>query len=110
MKTEKIEIKGSIYRYLDEWRKGEFEFSSGYSKKDFGDSLILTSDYLGARLYICDHTIVINIPVIDTIQPQLAALDAKEKELRAQLAARLIEISTARNNLLALPKEAANGD
>lgn len=53
-------------------------------------------------VFICDHTISIDVDDIDLVSPQLASLDAKEKDLNLKYNQALQHIKVARNNLLAL--------
>lgn len=89
----KVEIKGVIL--YDTARKK-------YIHRDFLQEIHIKAEMFHEYVFICEHTISIDIDDIDLIKPQLDALDAKEKELTFQYKQALEHIKVERNNLLAL--------
>ncbi len=76
---------------------GEVRFISGWFKGMFENGI------LGEYIFIKEHEFEYELPAdFDPIKPQIAALDAKEKELTFQYNQALNHIEVKRQELLAI--------
>lgn len=85
-----LAMEDGVVKFLPGWHKGMFEdgvYSSSYSQ----------------YIFIKEHEFEYELPAdFDPIKPQLAALDAKEKELTFQYNQALNHIKVKRQELLAI--------
>lgn len=102
MTTQQKTIKGVIVFNIN---LKEYSFKDYLEESDFVDGSFRTeySNYV----LVANHEITFHLPEgFDTVGPQLAALDAKEKELTLQYNQALNHIQVQRNNLLAIEHDA----
>lgn len=94
MTTQQKTIKGVIVFDVD---TKEYSIKDYLKESDFQDGV--WRNYV----FVANHEITFSLPDgFDTIRPQIAALDAKEKELTLQYNQALNHIQVQRNNLLAI--------
>ena len=94
MTTQQKTIKGVIIFDVD---AKEYGFREYFEESDFQEGV--WNNYV----FVANHEITFSLPDgFDTIRPQLASLDAKEKELTLQYNQALNHIQAQRNNLLAI--------
>lgn len=92
----KRKIDGIVY--FDISRK-EFDFSASFSKIWFDDRGGMWNEYI----FVAEHSITLDLPDdFNITKPQLANLDAKEKELTLQYKQAMHQIKCERNSLLAI--------
>lgn len=98
MTTQQKTIKGVIAFDVN---TKEYSFKDYLEESDFVDGSYQT-DYSN-YVFVANHEITFSLPDgLDTVGPQIKALDAKEKELTLQYNQALHHIQVQRNNLLAI--------
>lgn len=98
MTTQQKTIRGVIVFDVD---AKEYGFRDWLEESDFVDGSYQTE--FSHYVFVANHEITFALPDgLDTVGPQLKALDAKEKELTLKYNQALHHIQVQRNNLLAI--------